>query len=370
MRNVIGIVDLHHNIQLDFLTETRSIASTQILGRYCFIDIPLSNFSNSGIKKIGILIKEKPRSLFRHLGLKNPWAFNTKTGGITLLYNEKYANDKIYNTDINNLLENSWYLKDNSNEKYVVVAPAHLVMTINYEDVVNEHIKSNADITCVYKQNSKGRTEFLSCPVFEMNDNRIVDIKLNKGDKDIISTSLNTYVINYDVFISLLEKAHNTSSLFSLKDIIAASVNNLNIHGYRFDGAVQCYDSLSSYLKNSLNLLNYDLYSSIFKNDWPIYTRTYDTPPVIYGKNAVIKNCFIANGSQIDGIVENSIIGRGCIIEKGAIVKNSIILANAKVCSNVKLNYVVVDKQAIIKYTKELEGTLNSPIGIRQEDVA
>ena len=98
MRKVIGIVDLHHDISLDFLTETRSIASTQFLGRYCFVDIPLSNFSNSGIKKIGILIKEKPRSLFRHLGLKNSWAFNTKTDGITLLYNEKYANDRFYNT--------------------------------------------------------------------------------------------------------------------------------------------------------------------------------------------------------------------------------------------------------------------------------
>ena len=70
MRKVIGIVDLHHDISLDFLTESRSIASTQFLGRYCFVDIPLSNFSNSGIKKVGILIKEKPRSLFRHLGIK------------------------------------------------------------------------------------------------------------------------------------------------------------------------------------------------------------------------------------------------------------------------------------------------------------
>ena len=91
MRKVIGLVDLHHDISLDFLTETRSIASTQFLGRYCFIDMPLSNFSNSGIKKIGILIKEKPRSLFRHLGLKNPWAFNTKTGGIEYVY---WAKDK------------------------------------------------------------------------------------------------------------------------------------------------------------------------------------------------------------------------------------------------------------------------------------
>ena len=96
----------------------------------------------------------------------------------------------------------------------------------------------------------------------------------------------------------------------------------------------------------------------------------YDTPPVIYGKNSAVTNCFVANGSQIDGVVENSIIGRGCIIEKGAVVKNSILLANSRVCSDVTLNNVVVDKQAIIKYTKKLEGTLELPIGIRQEDVA
>ena len=151
---------------------------------------------------------------------------------------------------------------------------------------------------------------------------------------------------------------------------IFEKIDTLNVYGYCFNGMVQCYDSLSSYLKNSLNLLDYSNYSSIFKSDWPIYTRTYDTPPVIYGKNAIIKNCFVANGSQIDGEVENSIIGRGCIIEKGAVIKNSIILAYSKVCSNVKLNNVVVDKQAIIKYTKELEGTMENPIGIRQEDVA
>lgn len=370
MRKVIGIVDLHHDISLDFLTENRSIASTQFLGRYCFIDLPLSNFSNSGIKKVGILIKEKPRSLFRHLGIKNSYAFNTKTGGITLLYNEKYANDKFYNTDINNLLENSWFLKDNNKEKYVVIAPAHLVMTINYEDVVNKHIESGADITCVYKQNLKGRSEFLSSAIFDIDGQRITKMSSNKGDKDIVNSSLSTYVINYSVFVSLLEKAHNTSALFSLKNIIANSVDTLNVYGYKFEGFVQAYDSLSAYLKNSLELLDYSRYLSIFKSEWPVYTRTYDTPPVTYGKNSNVKNCFIANGTRIDGTVENSIIGRGCVVEKGAVVKNSILLANSKVCENVTINNVIIDKNAIIKYTKELEGTLEAPIGIRQEDVA
>ena len=279
-------------------------------------------------------------------------------------------NDTFYNTDVNNLLENSWFIKENNRHKYIVIAPAHLVMTIDYKDVVDKHIESGADVTCVYKQNKNGRTEFLSSSIYEFKDNKIVNIKPNKGDNDDVAVSLCTYVINYSTFVSLLEKAHATSPLFSLRDIIRTNVDNLKVYGYEYKGYVQAYDSLSAYLKNSLELLDYNNYSSLFKNEWPIYTRTYDTPPVIYGKNAKVKSCFIANGSRIDGEVENSIIGRGVVIEKGAVVKNSIILANAKVCSDVTINNVVIDKQAVVKYTKLLEGTIENPVGIRQEDVA
>ena len=147
MAKIMGIVNLHHSVHLDSITERRSLASTAFLGRYCFIDFAISNFTNSGINEIGILIKEHSRSLFRHLGSgDSQWALNTKTGGITLMYNEKYANNDKYNHDVNNLIENKWFLKQ-SNAEYVVIAPIHMVNIIDYTKAVDEHIKSNADVS-------------------------------------------------------------------------------------------------------------------------------------------------------------------------------------------------------------------------------
>ena len=106
MAKVVGLVNLHSDVSYKGLTERRPVASVSFLGRYGIIDFVLSNMSNSNVDTVGVLIKEKPRSLFKHLGTGNSWNFNSKSGGVSLLYNEKYANNPKYNHDINNLVEN------------------------------------------------------------------------------------------------------------------------------------------------------------------------------------------------------------------------------------------------------------------------
>lgn len=369
MRKVLGLVDLHHDIKLGVLTNNRSIASTTFLGRYCFIDIPLSNFANSGVEKIGVLIQDKPRSLFRHLGINNPWAFNTKTGGLTLLYNEKYANNKVYNTDINNLLENYWYLKEHAHIRYVIIAPSHIVMTINYNEVLQYHINNNADVTLVYKENEEGNTKFLSCRELNLDGNIVKKIMLNKGGSKKNNVELNSYIINRETLIKMIEEGQKSSSLYTLKELIALSLKSRKVVGYQYKGFTQCYDSLPAYLHNSLELLDNKKYNLLFKDNWPIYTRTYDTPPVKYGKNADIRQALIANGSVINGTLVNSIVGRDVVIEEGSIVKNSILLAHVRITKDSNLDYVIVDKEAVVKNIKILCGTENEPIGIKQEDI-
>ena len=68
MAKVVGLVNLHSDVDLKGLTEKRPVASVSFLGRYGIIDFVLSNMSNSKIDNVGVLIKEKPRSLFKHLG--------------------------------------------------------------------------------------------------------------------------------------------------------------------------------------------------------------------------------------------------------------------------------------------------------------
>ena len=74
-----------------------------------------------------------------------------KLGVFRLLYNEKYANNPKYNHDINNLIENIAFLENNKSD-YVVIAPAHIVTTMDYRDVVAAHEKSGAEITMVIKK--------------------------------------------------------------------------------------------------------------------------------------------------------------------------------------------------------------------------
>ncbi len=78
MANVVGLINLHSDVSLKGLTERRPVASVSFLGRYGVIDFVLSNFSNSRIDKVGILVKEKPRSLLKHIGSGNAWNFNSK----------------------------------------------------------------------------------------------------------------------------------------------------------------------------------------------------------------------------------------------------------------------------------------------------
>ncbi|MDR0831621.1 MAG: hypothetical protein LBM99_01845, partial [Bacillales bacterium] len=163
MGSIIGLINLHHNIHLGVLSESRDIGSTEVAGRYSFIDFPLSNFVNSGIEKIGVLVKDKARSIFRHLGFTNSWAFNTKTGGISILYNEAMSNNYIYNTDVNNLKENSWFFRDSGQVSDVVIASAHILMSFDYSKLVHYHKEHDNDITILYKHNLNGHEEFAAC---------------------------------------------------------------------------------------------------------------------------------------------------------------------------------------------------------------
>ncbi|MCH5180197.1 MAG: glucose-1-phosphate adenylyltransferase subunit GlgD [Erysipelotrichales bacterium] len=368
MYKVLGYCNLHHTVELGPLSEERSLASTPFLGRYAFIDFTLSNFSNSGIDRVGILVKEHQRSLVKHLGNSNVWNTNTKIGTNAILYNEKDAKNSRYNHDVNNIKENDWLLLREKTD-YVVVAPVHFVMAINYQEVLEEHIKKGADITVVYQKVDNAKTHFESCDIVTVKDGIITDLRKNEGTKDKVNISLETYVISMKKFEELIYKTSKVSALYELKDLIAFSLHEGNVHGFEHKGYVRCFDSLNHYLEYSLELLDYNVRQKLFLPNWPIYTITNDTPPTKYLNNADVKNSFISNGAIIDGKVENSILSRKVIVKDGAVIKNSIILTDCIISSDAHLEYVIEDKYSKVIRAKKIIGTKEDPVFIKQGDV-
>lgn len=367
MAKVVGIVNLHSDVSYKGLTERRPVASVSFLGRYGIIDFVLSNMSNSNVDTVGVLIKEKPRSLFKHLGNGNSWDFNSKTGGVSLLYNEKYANNGMYNHDINNLVENINFIEA-ANADYVVIAPAHIITTMDYSEVVEAHAKSGAEITMVYQKITNANEAFVGSDYLRLKGKQVVEIKKNKGNRKERNISLETYVINTKVLLKLIAYAKKVSSFFDLKDTLAYICDERKIAAYEYKGFARCIDSYEAYYKTSLEFLDMDISTQVFKSTWTIFTNTNDTPPTKYKKNAHVKKSFIANGAIIDGEVEGSILSRNVVIGKNAVVKNCIILNGSYISPNSYLENVIIDKNARIEKKKELIGE-GEPLYVKEGDV-
>ena len=368
MKRVLGIINLHHSTELKQLNVRRSLASTSFLARYSFIDFPLSNFANSDINQVGVLIKEKTRSLFRHLGVtEQVWTQNSKTGGIYLMHHEAYATNPKLNHDINNMLENIWVLR-NAKADLVIFAPVHFLMRVDYKQVLEQHQKSKADITFLYHNVTNGKEQWIDTQVLTLENGVVKNISINKGTKAQQNIFLETFVLSKALLLELIKEAKHLSSYYNLRDMIKMHLNDLKVIGLEHKGLVRLIDDEVNYMKTSFDLLDLNNAVQIFKENWPIYTRTYDTPPTKYGQSAKVVNSYIANGSLVLGTVKNSIIGRDVVIEAGAVVENSIIMSHVRVSKNSKLNYVIVDKEASMRTDSNLVGTADQPLIIKQEE--
>ena len=118
-----------------------------------------------------------------------------------------------------------------------------------------------------------------------------------------------------------------------------------------------------------MEIRNYEIAKELFKEDWPIYTKTNDSAPTYFSEDAKVQGSVIANGCIIEGEVINSVVGRNVKIKKGSVVKNSIILPEAYIGNDVKLDTAVVDKHAVVNKVKELKGdNVKIPVYVKRRD--
>lgn len=368
MTKVLGIVNFESPyVKVTGIGDYRTISAASILGRYRIIDFTMSNFSNSGIKNIKVFIKNRPRSVVEHLQQTN-YNINEKKGKIHLLYGEKEYTNEIYNTDIASLKANLMYIEESSAE-YVVVAPAHFVYTQDFNEVIEFTKKKKNDITVMYQPTDSGDVHFLMGDVVVMDNNKKISrFTRQRGRVKNCNVSLETYVMKKSLFVELINKAANASSLYSLSNIISDSCKDLKVYGYRHVGYCACINSLRSYYDCCMDLRSAKALKNFINEDWPIYTATNDSCPTLYKQGGEVKNSIVANGCIIEGKVFNSIISRSCVIEKGAIVKDSIIMPDVVIEEGAYVENIIADRFAHISDINKLVGTKEEPLYIKRGD--
>ena len=369
MIDAIGIVNFEDNsVRVEGLDQYRTIAAMSFLGRYRLIDFALSNLVNSGVDRIKVMVKDKPRSLIEHLGSGSQYNINPKHGYLEMLYPDHKAANDAYFHDVYLLNENFSFLESN-HRRYVIMMPSYMVYKIDFRDVIDKHEKSGADITCVYKNVNNADKKFVGCRVAEFdNDGRIKSIKENVGASKKAAIMTEAYIMKRELFMTLLSRASSFSPLYSFINVLTAALGSLKVRGYQHTGYLSCINSLQEYYNANMELIDYEKSRELFADDWPIYTKTNDSTPAFYSKTGHAKNSLIANGCEIYGDVENCILGRGVRVSAGCTVKNSLLLPTCYIGEYAQINYAIIDKHARVEHKRDIIGTADNLIYIRRGD--
>lgn len=369
MVKAFGIVNFSgKQIYVEGLEDFRPIGSFSFLGRYRAIDFPISNMSNSGIDRIQVYIRRKPRSLIEHLGTGRHYSINSKRGKLQILFSENGSENSIYNTDIAAFRDNLENIRKMHND-YVVIAPSYMIYKQDFDSLIQTHVTTGADITLLYHAVDNAKDAFLNCNALNLNRQKgVLSIEQNHGNAKNRNIFMDTYVMKKELLIDLIEKAQKTSSMYSLLDIVNAELDELDIRGVSHRGYFAALTNFKSYYNANLSLIDYKNTQSLFDEDWPIYTRTNDSCPTRYFESAEVKSSVVSNGCLIEGTIENSIVGRGCVIKKDAIVRNSIILSDTVVGEGIHVENQVVDKHTRLIHVKELVADPDNPGYIRRGD--
>jgi glucose-1-phosphate adenylyltransferase len=346
----------------------RSIPAFSFLGRYRVIDFPISNMSNSGIDRIQVYIRRKPCSLVEHIGRGRHYNINSKSGYLQMVFADSQENKDYYNTDIKAYAENLDRMVKASNT-HVVIAPGYMVYTQDFDELLKVHEESGADVTLLYHKVDNAKEAFLSCDCLNLNKQKGVEsIQRNNGTTKTRNIFMDTYVMKKEIFLDLVAAAQKASSMYTMKHIINDMCGELDIRGVAHKGYFAPINDLKGYYDANLSLVDQKNVKTLFSDEWPIYTRTSDSCPTQYYETADVKSSFISNGCQIEGRVENSVIGRGCVIKPGAVVKNCVVLADTVIGNDVHIENHVVDRLAKVTRMKEIIADPEKPGYVKRND--
>jgi len=345
------------------LTKKRTVASLPFGGRYRQIDFVLSNMVNSNITKVGVITKYNYQSLMDHFGDGSEWDLNRKNGGLFILPPFAHGNTGIYKGKLEALNSALSFLKHSKCE-YVLMCDSTVICNIDFDEVLESHLKSGADITVVANKDYENTKDALNELVLKVVRNKAVDIAVNAivGEDDY--TGMGMYIMGRENLIEVIETSVSHGLCHFEKDFLQRKFihGDFNVNVYKFKDVVLRNKSIATYFSNSLSLINDKMQKGIFKPQSPIYTKVRDEAPTYYDKGCEVDDCIIADGCVIKGKAVNSVIFRDVTIEEGAVVQNSIIMQGTKIKKNAHLINVIADKDVTVSEETVLAGAKASPL--------
>lgn len=364
MKDVTGIILAQEKIDaMRELTQDRTVASVPFGGRYRLIDFALSNLVNSGVRDVGVVTKSNYYSLMDHLGSGKEWDLNRKKGGLSILPPSLEMPGVVQSNAgkieaLHGIID---YIR-NCGSKYVLVTDANIVANVDYNKLLEYHIEKHAYMTVLYQKDVFDQSRFKNNTFIQVNDDgRITDVAINQNIQLHSNMLLGTMIIERELLDFLVSQCSAHNRLSFEKDIIQDMHKDLDIYAFSYDAYVEKVDSIETFRKVNMDLLDQKVRKELFDNG-AILTKVRDEVPTYYGEDSCVENSIIADGCIIHGRVENSVVFRSVIVEKDAVVKNSIIMQDGRVLQGAHLEHCITDKMVTVSQGRTMIGAESYPV--------
>lgn len=345
------------------LTEARSKPAVPFGGTYRIVDFVLSNFYNSGILGMHVMVQYRSQSLIEHL--RKAWRIGDGDRQFVTVVPPQMNSGAAgwYEGTADAVYQNINLIRDFAPDIVAVFGADH-IYRMDIRQMIQFHLEREADISVAT----------LPVPVSAAQGFGIIEVdrtgrmtgfeekppvpKAMPGDPAHALSSMGNYLFNADVLIQALEEdAKNGGSHDFGRDILPRRLKTDRVMAYNFldnevpgvayyeePGYWRDVGTIEAYWQANMDLLGETPSCDLRNQEWPIRTEPSYGPPANL-VNCYVDHALIGEGSRaVEADIRRSIIGRHVRIESGAYIEDSIIFDHTLIGAGAKLQRVVVDR--------------------------
>lgn len=361
------------------LTADRAKPAVPFAG-FRLVDFALSNLVNSGYHKVVVLTQYKSHSLDRHIS--ETWRMSTQLGNYIATVPAQQRRGKSWFLGSANAIYQSLNLIGDAEPDIVVVVGADHVYRMDFEQMVQSHIKSGARATVAAVRqpldmaNQFGVIEVDGAAIPGASGAHKIAAFVEKPESTPelpeapgeFLASMGNYVFDTDALIEALEhdaKKEDTNNDMG-GDIIPYFVDRDEAYVYDFttNDIPHATDrdrnywrdvgTIDSYYDAHMDLISPMPIFNLYNRAWPLYTRGTTSPPAKFvrgARNAIgtALDSIVAPGVVVSGgVVENSVLSNDVFVDTGARVQDSVLMDKVVVGAGAVVRRAIIDKNVRI----------------------
>ncbi len=317
--------------RLGILTKNVAKPAIPYGGKYRIIDFPLSNCTNSGIDTVGVLTQYQPLELNAYIGSGAPWDLDVSHGGVFVL--PPYQKGKVgewYRGTANAIYQNMAFIEQ-YNPDYVLILSGDHIYKMDYNAMLNHHVKHNADATIAVREVPWEEASRFGIMNTDADDN-VVEFEEKPKKPKSNKASMGVYIFTWEKLRKYLiedEEDKASSNDFGKNIIPRMLAEKQTVVAYDFAGYWKDVGTIESLWEANMDLLTTPMPIDLHDKKWRVYARNPGYAPHYIAEDAKVTDSLITEGCQVYGRVEHSVLFSGVEVEAGATVTDAVVMPNA-----------------------------------------